>query len=502
MKTKLLNIKNKHPLSVVIFVAIVIRIIATIFSKGYGFESEHFFYVETPNAWLDNFDNSGYDSPRGISLFYVSINYLIFGFFKLFGIHNPQWLMFFSRLIHGVVSLTIITLGYRITKILADRKVALNVAWILCLLWFFPYVSVHNLAQAVTIPFLLYGTLLVVKQEKLRNELKRSNLHRTSFIIAGVFFGLGFSVWYQSLIYFVGILIALFLLKNLRSAVYSLFGFLIAVTVTQTIPDLIVWGRPFVELREFLGNSSAYLFNADAHAPWIYYSFLTLIVGLIVPLSLMMLFGFFKVWKKHLVIFLPTFLFLLFYTIFPNYQEIYILPVIPMFLILGCIGWNEFRNKSAFWLKHNRLQRYVYAFCGFINTALLVVTMFMYSNKPEVKAMTYLSKADEIKSFIIVDDLSSEMRCPPLFYEKHWSDYTIVNQLDNDNIKSLDDASDYIVFRETKDLNFRVEKIKSKYPNITHEVTYKPYFAQIMYKWLNHSKKDGCVAIYKVSHED
>lgn len=443
MKDKLLEINRKHPLSFIIFAALIVRIIAMIFSKGFGFDSEHFYFVETPNAWLDNIDNTGYDSPRGISLFYVSINYLIFGFFKLFGIHNPQWLMFFSRLVHGIISLTVITLSYRITKILIDKRAALNVAWLAGFLWFMPYISVHNIAQAFSLPFLLYGTLLVIKQEKLRKELKSNNLHRTTFIIAGIFFALGFSTWYYSALFFLAMIIILIARKNFRGAVMSIIGFILTICVTLTIPDLIVWGRPFAEFQTFLNN------NIDFSCPVGYY----------------------------------------------------VIAILSILITIGYLTCNKNRKISAFNLKHKRLQRYICAFCFFINAVLLITTTLMYSNKPEVKAMTYLSKDENVDLFIIEDEFSNEMKRPPLFYEKKWSDYLIVNQQNRNEISVYNENADYVIFRENKDLARRVEEMKSYYPNLKHEVTYKPYFAQIMYKWLNRSKNDGCVSIYKVNHE-
>lgn len=445
MKDKLLNIKNKHPLSIVLLTALFLKIIAIIFSKGYNFESEYFYYVETPNAWLDNIDNDGYSTPQGISLLYVTINYLIFGFFKLFGIHNPQWLMFFSRLIHGLLSLTVITLGYRITKIVSNRRFALNVAWVLGLLWFVPYISVHTIAEAVSLPFLLYGTLLVVKQEKLRNEFKSNNLHRSSFIVAGVFFALGFSIWYYSILLYLTIIIVLSAKKNVKGSTMTLIGFLVTIGVTQTVPDLIVWGRPLVELRAFLSN--------------------ILNINLIIPISY------------------------------------YVIAIVTILMTVCFLVYGRYINLHCKCHKYNKLQKYLYAICIFVNTVLLITTTLMYSNKPEVKAMTYLSKDKNVNLFIINDEDSCEAKRPPLFYEKNWSDYIIVNQENINVVSSLNKEADYIVFRGNKDLNERVENMKAYYPNIKHEVTYKPYFAYIMYKWLNHSTTDGCVSIYKVSHE-
>lgn len=442
MKDKLLNIRKKHPLSVVLLIALLFKVIAMVFSKGYGFENEYFFYVETPNAWLDNIDYDGYSMPQGISLLYLTINYLIFGFFKLFGIHNPQWLMFFSRLIHGVFSLTVITLGYRIAKILSNRKFALDVAWILGLLWFVPYASVHTIAPAVSIPFILYGTLLVVKQEKLRNELKNNNLHRTSFIIAGVFFALGFSICYYSILLYLAIVIVLSAKKNIKGSTMTLIGFLITVGVTQTIPDLIVWGRPLVELRAFISNIG------DAR--------------LIIPISF------------------------------------YVIAIVTILIITTFLTYRTNSLKNS---KHNRAQRYLCAFGMFINFILLIITTLMYSNKPEVKAMTYLSKDNNVRSFIIQENNSSEAKRPPIFYEKKWSDYIIVNQDNIEKTSTLNNEADYIVFRGNSNLNGRVETMKKYFPNLKHEVTYKPYFADIMCKWLNSSEEDGCVTIYKVNHE-
>jgi len=437
MKDKLLNIKSRHPLTIVLFIAMIVRFVAVIFSKGYGFESEYLYYVEIPNAWLDNIDSSVYQHPQGISLLYVSINYIIFGFFKLFGISDPQWLMFFNRLVHGIVSMTVITLGYRITKILVGRRTAINVAWVLALLWFMPYISVHTIAQAFSLPFLLYGTLLVVKQEKLRKELKNNNLHRTSFIIAGVFFALGFSIWYYSILYCLGLIIVILARKNWKGAVMSVFGFLITASITLTIPDFIVWSRPFVEIRAFFNNGIIFTHAAGN-------CYLASISALIVA-------GFFICNKKTLI--------------------------------------------------HSRLKRYLCAFCIFINTFLLISTTIMYSNKPEVKAMTYLSKNEDIKLFVIQDEHSGCVKHPPIFYERYWSEYLIVNQENMWVLSTLENDADYIIFRENKDLEGRVEKMKYYYPNLKHEITYKPYFAHIVYKWLNNSKNDGCVSIYRVNHE-
>ena len=460
MASKLLKFREKHPFLSVLTIAFLIRLLAVLFAKGYGFDSEHFLYVETPNAWIDNIeyqhlnlDNVIQDYPQGRSLFYVSINYLWFGFLKIFGITNPQLLMFFSRLLHAFISLFVISFAYRITDLLSDKKTAWWAALILSVYWFMPYVSVHNIASFVCVPFLMYGTLIILRQEVLRKAQLEKNLHRSSFAIAGFFLGLGFCVWYQSILYLFGILLALSILKNWKGAMMTFIGMLVAIGIVQIIPDLIVWGRPFAELRAFISSSTNYIFNASPHSPWIYYSFLTIIMALIPPFSLMLMWGFFRNWRKNLLLFLPTFLFLLYYTIFPNKNEIYILPVIPTFIVLGIVGWENFIKSSHFWQKNIRLYKYTMGFMALINIVGLVATVPMYSNKPEVKAMTYISKFKNTDSFVIDDKCCSKSKNPPVFYAKKWPNYTIVNlsnELKMNEFNLINKDVDFVLFRESK----------------------------------------------------
>mgnify|MGYP005992722111 FL=1 len=77
---------NNNPLLVVVILASLIRLIAAIFSKGYGMQDDHFLVVEPAEGWVHNFDqnnwlNNNEDSiPSGHSFFYVGLHYLFFSF--------------------------------------------------------------------------------------------------------------------------------------------------------------------------------------------------------------------------------------------------------------------------------------------------------------------------------------------------------------------------------------------------------------------------------------
>ncbi|MCB0484019.1 MAG: hypothetical protein KDC37_05600, partial [Flavobacteriales bacterium] len=46
----------KYPLPTVLLLALVPRLVAAIFSKGYGMHDDHFLVIEAAQSWLDGFD--------------------------------------------------------------------------------------------------------------------------------------------------------------------------------------------------------------------------------------------------------------------------------------------------------------------------------------------------------------------------------------------------------------------------------------------------------------
>lgn len=343
MRKKLLALIDKHPLMLTLLSAVLLKLVAAIWTDGYIFDNKYFNYYKVPEVLL-----------------------------------SSPWIVFVNRLIFGAFSLLIITIGYRIVKIISDRKTALEIAILLAFYWFMPYVTVHPLPQMVCIPFLLYGTLLIVKQDYLLSNNDTEKFHRTSFIIAGFFLGLGFAAWYQCILFCAGILIALMVMKNRKGALMTAIGFIIAVCITQIIPDLFIWHRPFVNMMNFFRSSGEYLSSFD---PIVFYEcngLLYVIIALLIPMNILLLFGFFRMWRKHLLIFLPTFLFLLFYMIFPNPQPLYILPVLPFLIISGYIGWKDYYKNSKFWDKKYWLLLTIYLVFVVLNISLMVATFVLY----------------------------------------------------------------------------------------------------------------------------
>ena len=377
MKEKILFFSIKHPLSLILLFAIVVRILAAVFSQNCStylthpdtLDEEYFYYVEVPNAWISRTETPCYDSPQGISLTFLYLNYIVFGMLRLLGIHNIHWLLLITRIINGLISLLIITLGYRITKIISNKTTALIVAFLLAFYWFFAVMSVHAMPQIASIPCLLYGTLLIVKQDYLLKTNKIDKLHRTTFFISGIFFGLGFALWYQSIIYFIGVIIAMLILKNGKSALMTALGFLLILLVTQTIPDQIVWKQVFAEMNAFFANNCR-LLNDSVKFKYMFNSMFPFL-----PLVILFLFGFLRKFRKHLLITLPTLLYLVICILMPYKTDLNLTTVMPMFFIVGFTEWRELYVERIYGPNYRWQMPTIYGIEAMINLYIIVISM-------------------------------------------------------------------------------------------------------------------------------
>ncbi len=149
--------------------------------------------------------------------------------------------------------------------------------------------------------------------------------------------------------------------------------------------------------------------------------YLVLIAGILIPpVSLFLFFGYFRSWRKHLMLFLPSFLFLAFHIYFPNKQERFIFPVIPFMVVLGCIGWYDFLKHSSFRQNRKKLLQYSWIFFWVLNTIPLLVVTVTYSKRSRVESMIYLSKKNDFKRLIVEDSNHEVFTMPPFFYLGKW----------------------------------------------------------------------------------
>ena len=271
-------------------------------------------------------------------------------------------------------------------------------------------------------------------------------------------------------------------------------GVLLIFVLTQGLVDYLIWGYPFAELISYITynmkEGTAYLPNQNY-----FMYFLVLTACLFIPLGIVILAGFFKSYKKYAVLFLPTILFIVFHTIYPNRQERFILSVLPFFIMLGVMGydlWKESKWKVKIW----RISMVIFVT---LNIPFLLFSITTYSKKSRVEAMYYLYKTKLVKSRILLEGSSSQhVSMLPKFYAQDWQ-ISFTSRIDSTQ-SLLEDSSlnyDYIYFFDEKNLSERIMAYKSIYPKMTLAMKCFPSSIDVVLRELNPRNSNEYIEIWK-----
>jgi len=423
-----------RPLAVLTLIALLPRLLAAFFSGGYFAHDDHFLIIEAAASWVQD---AGYSTwlpwnqgaepqPTGHGFFYVGFHFLLFKAFNSIGLTDPKTAMVVVRLLHAIWSLVVVRVGYRIALKLSTPEIAWRAGLFLALFYFMPFLSVRNLVEVACIPFLMLGVWRVLRDP--HGPSARAAL------VAGVWIGLALNVRFQTIFFAAGLGLALLLMRRWVPAVLYAVGIALPLIGLQGGIDLLLWGRPFAEMTEYvlynLANTTTYF-----DQPW--YNYLLLLAGIFIPpLSLAVLFGFFRR-TTPLLLWLPLLVFLVFHSYFPNKQERFLFPIVPLFFVLGYISWEQWRTNSGWWRKRSALWNGTLVFTWVLNVAALALLTFSYSKRSRVEAMYGLLNVPDVKGLIIEDTFKGTVPLPPLYYLGKW------------NINVVPMASDTLDLRST-----------------------------------------------------
>ena len=199
MLQKLKQFKEKHPFTALMLIAIAVRILVVIFVPGFGSNRE----LQHPTLFIGFLDKMK----------------------SLLGVGQSQPMMLLSRTLYAMVSLFTVSMVYRICDLISNKKNA----WLLALIPTFCCIMpsfgiVENASAFLGLPLMLYGANVVLRQQILRQNNLNENVHRTSFLIAGLMLGFGICVWYESLFIVFSILLLLCLKRNFKGALMTFIG--------------------------------------------------------------------------------------------------------------------------------------------------------------------------------------------------------------------------------------------------------------------------------------
>ncbi|MDX9750922.1 MAG: glycosyltransferase family 39 protein [Flavobacteriales bacterium] len=495
----MLDRARRHPLTALTLIAMLPRLVAALFSQGYFAHDDHFLVIEAAGSWAAGHDynhwlpwNQGGDPrPSGHSFVYVGLHYLLFMVLKAVGITDPKSVMTVVRLLHAVWSLVVVRAGYRIALRLSDPAIAWRTGLLLALLYFMPFLAVRNLVETACTPFLMLGAWRLVRRAE------GPALH--DLLVAGVWIGLAVNVRFQVLFFAAGPGLALLLHRRWKGAAAYGAGVLLPLAVLQGAIDMVLWGRPFAELTEYVTYNLVHT-TTYFDQPW--YNYLLLLAGIFLPfLGLAVMFGFFRRWKP-LLLWLPVLLFLAFHSYFPNKQERFILPIVPLFLVLGFVSWEQWRSGSAWWRRHAGLWRGQWRFFHALNAGLLAILCVSYSKRSRVEALYALRDERPVQGLVIEDTAEGEAPMPPLFYLGQW-DVTVQPWTDPgaDLGAQLDrfgrGRPDVVLFFGQEDLDRRVARATAAMGPLRTVAVARPGLVDRVVHWANPVNRNETITVMR-----
>lgn len=493
----------RDPVVALTVIALVPRLVAAFFSQGYFAHDDHFLVIEAAGSWVDGHDynywlpwNQGADpTPSGHSFFYVGLHFVLLSGSKFLGLTDPKALMIVVRLLHAIWSLVVVRVGYRIALRLSSPAIAWRTGLFLSLFCFMPFLAVRNLVEVACIPFLMLAAWRLV-----RNPDRPTG---KDLLVAGIWIGMAMNIRFQTIFFAIGPGLALLFQRRWSGAMTYAVGVALPLFVIQGGIDLFLWDRPFAELTRYvtynLANTTTY-----GELPW--YNYLLLLAGIFLPpLSLAVMFGFFRN-TKPILVWLPVLLFLAIHSYFPNKQERFMLPIIPLFFVLGYVSWEQWRLRSAWWNGHLRLWRGAMVFTWSLNLLILPVLCTTYSKRSRAEALYALRDQRPIVGFVIDDIEDESPPMPPLFYMGQWDMEVIpwgtAHSADNlaDHLDSMriQRRPDIALFIGEEDLDARIDRMERDYGTVQVIGREEPGSIDRLVHWLNPVNRNETIVIARL----
>jgi len=196
--------KEQHPFTSLMLIAIAVRVLVVIFMPGFGSDRE----LQHPTLFIGFFDKLK----------------------EVLGVGETKGMMLLSRSLYAMVSLFTVSMIYRIVDLTAGKQNA----WLLALIPAFSCVMpsfgiIENASAFLGLPFVLYGANIILRQEVLRKNNLTENVHRSSFLIAGLVLGIGICFWYESVFILFSILLILCLKRDFKGALITFAGALASI---------------------------------------------------------------------------------------------------------------------------------------------------------------------------------------------------------------------------------------------------------------------------------
>lgn len=348
------------------FVALVIRILAAIFSKGYIHPDEQYQSIEVAYKEVFGFGELPWEFVDGARSWLYP--YIVVGIFKImifFGASNIETILIGVRLFSGLMSMITVVVAYFFGKKLYSKFVGIIASGFVAIWFDFVFWSTRTMTDSIAINFFFLAAYLVYcsiqKENENTDKIKGKFFTKKTLqsLFAGISVGLAFMFKFPVAAIGLPLLIWIIVHKKWKELTFFT-GSIILLVIVQGLIDLATWGSfmhsaiTFLDYNIFSGGVAIHgLDPFGTYAALLMDSYLEyfLIFLLFIVIAL-------QKDKKTLYLGSIVVFYLLIFTIISHKEYRFILPIMSILVLLAAKGFAKYPK----FIRKANLRKGIYSF--------------------------------------------------------------------------------------------------------------------------------------------
>lgn len=395
---------NTHPLATVMVIAVAVRLVAVIFSKGFIHSDDHYDTIATAWDWIANgmTGDDGYlrwkgDNPShkvGRFPLYVLTQWGIIKSMMAMGVTSLDSIMYVVRALHAAVSLIPVWVGFAITRMVtrSDRW-AVAAGLVMALHFALPFLGVRNLIEVVGGNIWMLAIYYLYRWETRRQV--------TSLYTAGILTGLAWMIRFQIAF---AVLPVPFVLwwrdRSLKSAVHYSAGVTIMLLVSG-LADWLVLGRfASSTIRNLTMNA-----GLDAMYDTMPLMYLAVVLVLLIPPTSVVAIWLWmrrSFWSRHTLLMVSFLSFFVFHSLHVNQQERFLFPILPHILLMTVLAIYHKIEHDGHLFRNTAVTRIAAGWAISVNLLLLAFLTPAYGHKGLIEPIMALGHMEPKPRVLIV----------------------------------------------------------------------------------------------------
>ncbi|MEE8576546.1 MAG: glycosyltransferase family 39 protein [candidate division Zixibacteria bacterium] len=403
----------RHPLLFVVLIAIALRLPAVCFSKGYMASDDHFETIRTAFNWLrttpiaEDGLRMWKHRPADEHARFALYDLFLYGQMKLmvtFGIRSLDTMMYFIRAVHALMSLLSVWAAFATVRIVTRSEGWAMVAGLMVAGHFaMPFLSVRNLIEMVGGHLWAVTIYLFYKYQ----EVERKD---TTIVLAGIFTGLAWMIRFPIALAVLPIPLILWFSQHDQSYRRA------AIVYSATVGGMIaLCGLADYFLTGSFGSTTinqlaGFFKRGEAMYNTIFLIYPAVLLAFFIPPFSLVAFSMIaarQMFRRHKLLILSCLSFLLLHSILTNRQERFMIPIVPVLMILLTLALYHHYQSGGWFFRKRWLAGSVIGFTIVINFLLIGPFTFNYGHKGLVDPLVRLERmVDHVRVMFVSPDQS------------------------------------------------------------------------------------------------